>query len=174
MTWLDWLVVAMGIFFVLQGLFKGAALSLLSGLAIVVAYVVSAVLLSTAGETVADALVGSIKSLPKEWARTAGFLLPFILVYLLLSVLINIMPGGKRPGMQAQVLGVFAGALKAFVAAMALVGVLLASPLSGGITKDIERSPIVRPVAASQRVSIKQLRSMSPIPFPPVGPDHKF
>jgi len=99
---------------------------------------------------------------------------PGILVYLLLSLLINIMPGGKRPGTQAQVLGVFAGALKAFVAAMALVGVLLASPLSEAFTKDIERSPIVRPVAASQRGSIRQLRSMSPIPFPPVGPDHKF
>lgn len=174
MIWLDWFVIAMAIYFVLQGLFKGATLSLLTGLGIVVSYVVAAALLATAGETIAAALVSSIKDLPKEWGRTVGFVLPFVLVYLLLSLLISIMPGGKRPASQAQMLGVVAGGLKAYVAAMALVGVLLATPLSDGITKDIERSTIIKPVAAGQRSSIKQLRTLSPVPFPPVGPDHKF
>jgi hypothetical protein len=174
MTWLDWLLVAMGIYFVLQGLLKGAALSLLTGVALVVAYVVSAILLSTVGEAITRALLASIRDLPREWARTVGFLLPFGLVYLLLSLLISIMPGGKRPGVQAQLLGVVAGSLKAYVAGMALVGVLLATPLSDGIGKDIERSTIAPPVAAGQRSSVQRLRTLSPIPFPPVGPDHKF
>jgi hypothetical protein len=174
MTWLDWLLVAMGLYFVLQGLLKGAALSLLTGLAIIVSYVVSAALLSTAGEAIALALTSAIRDLPKEWGRTVGFALPFGILYLVLSLLISIMPGGKRPGTQAQLLGVVAGGLKAYVAGMALVGVLLATPLSEGIGKDIERSPIARPVAAGQKMSIQRLRALSPIPFPPVGPDHKF
>jgi uncharacterized membrane protein required for colicin V production len=174
MTWLDWLVAAMTIFFVLQGLLKGAALSLLSGLAIIVAYVGAAALLPTAGEAVADTLVASIKALPKEWGRAVGFVLPFVVIYLVLSLLINIMPGGKRPGVQAQVLGLFAGALKAGLAATALVSFLLATPLSEAIAKDIERSPVVRPVAAYQRTAVQRLRAISPISFPPVGPDHKF
>jgi len=174
MTWLDWLVIAMAIYFVFQGLTKGATLSLLTGLGIVVSYVVAAALLATVGEVIANALVSSIKDLPKEWGRTVGFVLPFVLVYLLLSLLISLMPGGKRPASQAQLLGVVAGGLKAYVAAMALVGVMLATPLSDGIAKDIERSAVVRPVAVGQRTSIKQLRTLSPIPFPPVGPDYKF
>lgn len=168
-TWLDWIAVVMLIGFVVQGMFKGGIASLLGALALTVAYAAAAVAFPALGERITR---GS--PLPLEWGRAVGFVLAFLAAYTVLAVLISILPGGKRPSMPSQVLGIFTGALKALVAAMAGVGILLASPLSGTIAQDVERSPIVRHVAAAQRGAIVQLQGISPIPFPPVGPDHKF
>lgn len=168
-TWLDWIVVVMLIGFVLQGMFKGGVASLLGAAALVVAYAAAAIVFPTLGERITR---GS--PLPLEWGRSVGFVLAFLVVYAVMAVLISILPGGKRPGLFAQLLGIFTGALKALVAAMAGVGILLASPLSDAIAQDVERSPIVRYVAAAQRGAIPHLQRISPVPFPPVGPDHRF
>src|SRR5688572_17755407 len=133
MTYLDWIIIALTLWFVVQGVVKGALAVLLTSLAIVVCYVVAAILMPTLGEGVARALLGSIKSLPPGWARLAGFVVPFVLGYGLLSLLISILPGGKQPVLQAQVLGIFVGLIKALVASMALMGILLASPSSEAI-----------------------------------------
>lgn len=169
MTWLDWVAVAMAVYFVAQGLFKGVTAAVLGALAIVVAYVGAALVLPAVGQRVEAAT-----PLPAEWARLAGFVITLVVVYAALALLISILPGGKRPSLPAQVLGLFAGAAKAAVAVMALVGILLASPLSGAFGQDIERSPIVRYAAGLQRQSILALQRISPVPFPPVGPDHRF
>lgn len=180
MTWLDWLIVAMTIWFLLQGVLKGGAAAFFGAIAIVVSYVVAAMLLPSLGEGIARALIANIKprELPAEdfarWARMVGFVVPFVIAYILLSVVINFLPGGKRPGMPAQVLGVFTGFLKALAASMALVGILLASPLSTAMAVDVERSSVARGVAELQRSFIQTLRSVSPIKFPPVGSAHKF
>lgn len=169
MTWLDWIAVVMLIGFVVQGMFKGGLASLLGAVALVVAYVAAAIAFPALGERITRGT-----PLPLEWGHTVGFALAFLVAYTLLAVLISILPGGKRPGMYAQLLGTLTGALKALVAAMAGVGILLASPLSEAIAQDIERSPIVRYVAVAQRGAITHLQRISPIPFPPIGPDHKF
>lgn len=180
MTWLDWIIVAMTIWFLLQGVLKGGAAAFFGALAIVASFIIAAILLPTLGQGIANAVTTNIK--PQElspedfarWARMAGFVVPFLAVYIVLSLLINFLPGGKRPGMLAQVAGVFTGLLKALAASAALVGVLLASPLSAAMASDVERSSIARSVAEIQRDGIQSLRSVSPINFPPVGPDHKF
>lgn len=168
-TWLDWIAVVMLIGFVVQGMLKGGVASLLGAVALVVAYAAAAIAFPALGERIAK---GS--PLPLEWGHTVGFALAFLVAYTLLVVLISILPGGKRPGFFAQLFGIFTGALKALVAAMAGVGILLASPLSETIAQDVDRSPIVRHVAAAQRGAITHLVRISPIPFPPIGPDHKF
>jgi len=169
MTWLDWMIVAMLVYFVIQGLFKGVVASALGGVAIVLSYVGAAAALPIVGDRAA---MGT--PLPGEWARLIAFLFAFFLLYGICIVLISITPGGKRPILPAQVLGILAGALKAIIAAMAAVGILLASPLSDAFAKDVERAPLARPVAGLQKLYIQGIRSISPIPFPPIGPDHKF
>jgi uncharacterized membrane protein required for colicin V production len=169
MTWLDWVAVAMAVYFVAQGLFKGVTAAALGALAIVVAYVGAALALPAVGSRVEAAT-----PLPAEWARLVGFVLTFLVLYTVLALLISILPGGKRPSLPAQVLGLFAGAAKATVAVLALVGILLASPLSDAFGQDVERSPIVRHVAGLQRQGVQALLRISPAKFPPVGPDHKF
>lgn len=169
MTWLDWIVIALSIGFIVQGLFKGVTTVALSTLAIAVAYVVAALLLPTLGESLAH-----MTPMPPGWGRMAGFLIVFFATYVVLSLVISVLPGGKRPASSAQILGMFAGALKALVAAMAGAGILLASPMADTFAKDIERSPIVRYAADLQRNAMRSLVNVSPIKFPPVGPDAKF
>jgi uncharacterized BrkB/YihY/UPF0761 family membrane protein len=173
MIWLDWLVVALTVYFVAQGLFKGATVVLLGAAAGLVAYVLAAMLLPAVG----DVLIKSAlmpPDLTPEWRRTTGFVATFGLLYLGFMLLISIMPGGKHPTTPAQILGLITGAIKALVISMAIVGILLASPLSAALAQDVERSPLLRFVAGVQRGVIGGLRAMSPIPFPPVGPDSKF
>ncbi len=169
MTWLDWLVIALGIFFVVQGLFKGVTTVLLSTLAIAVAYVGAAMALPTLGDRLAHAT-----PMPEGYGRMAAFIAMFLVMYGVLALAISILPGGKRPSTGAQLLGLVAGALKALVASMAVVGILLASPLSEDISKDVERSLIAKYVAELQRARIQGIVKASPISFPPVGPDAKF
>lgn len=174
MTWLDWVIVAMTIWFLLQGVLKGGLAAFLGAIAVIVSYIGAAIVLPTFGEGIAKALLASMKSLPADWARTVGFLVPFIIAYVAISILINFLPGGKRPSMLAQAIGVLTGLFKALVASMAVVGILMASPFSEAMTTDMQRSTIARPIADMQRAFIKRLAEGSPIPFPPVGPDHKF
>jgi uncharacterized membrane protein required for colicin V production len=174
MTWLDWIVVAMFIYFVIQGLFKGAAISALGALALTIAYLIAAIALPSMGAVAADMSLMP-RDLSLEWRHAVAFIATFIFVYILLLLLMSILlPGAKRPGMQAQVLGIVFGAMKAFVAAMILVAVLLASPLGDAIAQDTQRSPIVRYIADVQRSYVRTLQGLSPIKFPPVGPDAKF
>lgn len=178
MIWLDWLIIAMTLWFLLQGVLKGGAAAFLGALAVGASYVLAAMLLPSVGEGIAQALIANIGDLRvgsgPNWARMVGFLIPFIFVYVMLSLAINLVPGGKRPSMLAQAVGVFTGLLKALAASMALVGILLASPFSKAMAADIERSSIARGVAGLQRSGIQSLKHTSPIDFPPVGPDHKF
>lgn len=169
MTWLDWIALAMALGFALQGMFKGALAALLGALAIVVSYVGAAIVLPQIGGYLAAGT-----PLPAEWARLFGFVLTFGVLYLLLALLISVMPGAKRPGSHAQVLGIFTGLLKALAVAMAGVGILLASPLTEPFRKDIDRSAIVQHIGVMQKSGIQHLRRISPVPFEPIGPDSRF
>jgi uncharacterized membrane protein required for colicin V production len=169
MTWLDWAVIALFVYFVAQGLIKGVAAALLGAAVAALSYVLAAILLPTVG-----ARIEAASPLPLEWDRLAAFVLTFGISYLLGMLLISILPGGKRPSAPAQMLGLAGGAVKALVVSMAVVGVLLASPLSDAIQQDVDRSPIVKYVATLQQQYIQNIRRASPIPFPPVGPDSKF
>lgn len=176
MTWLDWVMVAMGIWFVLQGLLKGVVVPLLGTLAIIVGYVVSAMAMPVVGIPIGkwiDSLITS-PEFTEEWGRTVGFVTTFTILYAILSLLISLLPGAKRPETSGQLLGTAMGLVKAVVASMAFVGILLASPLAKGIAEDVSRSVLAAPVAAIQRQGIQAARRASPIAFPPYGPDQKF
>ena len=176
MTWLDWVMVAMVIWFVLQGLLKGVVVPLLGVGAVIAAYVISAIAMPVAGLPIAkwtDSLIVSAE-FTEDWARTVGFVATFVILYALSSLLISLLPGAKRPEMSGQLLGVGKGLVKALVASMALVGILLASPLSKGVAEDVSRSAVATHVAAFQREGIQTLRRASPFAFPAYGPDQKF
>ena len=176
MTWLDWVMVAMAIWFVLQGLFKGVVVPLLGAFAVIAAYVISAIPMPVAGLPIAkwvDTLIVSTE-FTEDWARTVGFVTTFVILYSLFSLLVSFLPGAKRPEMSGQLLGVGMGLVKALVASMALVGILLASPLAKGVAEDVSRSAVATHVAALQRDGIQTLRRASPFAFPPYGPDQKF
>jgi uncharacterized membrane protein required for colicin V production len=173
MTWLYWVVVALTVYFVAQGLIKGATVAALGALAAGVAYVLAAMLLPAVGEMLVKSTLMP-QDLTPEWRRAVGFTATFGLLYLVFMVLISIMPGAKRPSTPAQMLGVIAGGVKSLMVSMAIVGILLASPLSPALGQDVERSALLRFVAGFQQRYIQGVRSISPIPFPPVGPDSKF
>jgi len=176
MTWLDWVMVAMAIWFVLQGLIKGVVVPLLGAAAVVSAYVISAIAMPVAGLPIAkwiDSLIVSAE-FTEDWARTVGFVVTFVILYAVFSLLISLLPGAKRPEMSGQLLGVGMGLVKALLASMALVGILLASPLAKGVAEDVSRSSVAAHVAVLQREGIQTLRRASPVAFPPYGPDQKF
>jgi hypothetical protein len=54
------------------------------------------------------------------------------------------------------------------------VGILQASPFSDAIGQDLGRSSVAGYVAMLQKQYIQDVRRISPVPFPPVGPDSKF
>jgi uncharacterized membrane protein required for colicin V production len=172
MTWLDWVVVALFVYFIVQGLLKGATAALLGTVAVVLAYVLAAVLLPRVGAAFVDSALMP-QALTPEWRRMIAFTLTFALLYLVFMLVISILPGAKQPMMLVQILGLAAGAIKALAVSMALAGILLASP-SPGLRQDVERSALVRYVAVLQRQYIQDIRRVSPVPFPPVGPDSKF
>jgi uncharacterized membrane protein required for colicin V production len=172
MTWLDWVVVALFVYFIVQGLLRGATAALLGTVAVVLAYVLAAMLLPRVGEAFVNSTLMP-QALTAPWRRTIAFTVTFVLLYLLFMLVISILPGAKRPLMLVQILGLAAGAIKALAVSMALAGILLASP-SPGLAQDVERSAIVRYVAVLQRQYIQDIRRISPMPFPPVGPDSKF
>lgn len=176
MTWLDWVMVAMAIWFVLQGLIKGVTVSLLGVVAVVAGYVISAMAMPVAGLPLAkwiDSLISSTE-FTEEWARTVGFVVTYVFLYGLFTLLISLLPGAKRPEISGQLLGAAIGVVKALVASMALVGILLASPLAKGVAEDVSRSTVAGHVAALQRDGIQTLRHAIPFTFPAYGPDQKF
>lgn len=174
MTWLDWVVIAMIVYFMIQGLFKGVAAVAMGALAIVVAYIGAGLALPAVGDFLVNVKSPIIPpDLSPEWRRTVGFTVTFLTIYVVLVLLSSILPGGKRPGLPAQMLGIVGGAVKAVLASMAFIAILLASPLSEAFAKDVERSTIAKYVAALQKDFSRNLRSVSPT-FPPIGPDRKF
>jgi uncharacterized membrane protein required for colicin V production len=169
MTWLDWVVIALFVYFVVQGLVKGVTAALLGALVAILAYVFAAILLPVVGDRVAAA-----SPLEPEWDRMAAFVGTYVVLYVVGSVMISLLPGGKRPSTLAQLFGVAAGAIKALTVALAVIGVLQASPYAVAMAQDLERSSVARYVAVLQKEYIQDLRRISPVPFPPVGPDSKF
>lgn len=175
MTWLDWVVIAMLVYFIIQGLFKGVAASGMGALAMIAAFVVAAALLPSVG----GFLVG-VKSpivppgLSPEWRRTVGFTATFVVVYVPLLLVISILPGGKRPSTPAQVLGIASGIAKAMVASMILVSILLASPMAEAIAKDVERSPLAGTAAGLLKSFGRDLQGIARVKLPAVDPDSKF
>ena len=169
MTWLDWVVIALFAYFVVQGLVKGVTAALLGAVVAVLAYVIAAIILPVVGERVAAA-----SPMEPQWDRMAAFVVMFLVFYVLGSVMISLLPGGKRPSTLAQLFGVLAGGIKALAVALAVIGVLQASPRADAMAQDLERSSVARYVAVLQKQYIQDLRRISPVPFPPVGPDSKF
>jgi uncharacterized membrane protein required for colicin V production len=176
MTWLDWVMVALAIWFVLQGLLKGFTVAALGAVAVLVAYVGSAVAMPSVGDPLGKWVNNLISSaeFTTEWARTVGFSMVFVFLYALIVLLIGFLPGAKRPEMTGQLLGAGMGLVKALFASAALVGILLASPLSKGVADDLTRSLFAGHVAAIQREGIQTLRNAIPVSFEPYGPDKKF
>lgn len=169
MSWLDWGTLALAVAFTVQGLFKGAVPAAFGTLAVVLSYLASGAVLPAVGARMAQGT-----PLPLDWARTIGFVVIFLVAYGVMVLAFSVLGGARRPGMQAQILGAPLGLVKGLAVAMAAVGILLASPLGGHVGQDVERSAIARYVAQAQRATIAYLRRLSPIPFEPVGPDHRF
>jgi uncharacterized membrane protein required for colicin V production len=169
MTWLDWVVIAMFVYFVVQGLAKGVTAALLGALVAILAYVLAAIFLPVLGDRVAAA-----SPLDPQWDRAVTFVFMFGILYVLGMVMISLLPGGKRPSTFAQLFGLAGGAIKALAVSIAVVGMLQASPWADAIAQDLERSSVAKYVAVLQKQYIQDLRRISPVPFPPVGPDSKF
>jgi hypothetical protein len=176
MTWLDWVIIVMLVWFIIQGLLKGVTPIALGMLAVLASFLIATLTLPVIG----DALV-AVKGplLPPDleagWRRLLGFVVTFVVIYGVLSLLINIMPGGKRPSSPAQILGVAGGILKATAMSMVFLGVLLASPAGEAIGKDLERSAFSGFIADLYQKNFgKDLQSATGIKLPGVDPENKF
>ncbi len=176
MTWLDWVIVVMLVWFVIQGLLKGVTPVALGVLAILAAFLIATLTLPVLGGMLV-AVKGPLlpPDLEPGWRRMLGFVVTFGVVYFLLSLLIKIMPGGKRPSSPAQLLGVAGGVLKATAMSMVFIGTLLASPASDAVVKDLQRSPIGGFIADLYRKNVgRDLQSATGIKLPAVDPETKF
>lgn len=176
MTWLDWVIVVMIVWFIIQGLLKGITPVALGVIAVVAAFIVATLTLPVIGGALV-AVKGPLlpPDLEDGWRRLLGFVVVFVLVYGVLSLLINIMPGGKRPSSPTQILGMAGGVLKATVMSMVFVATLLASPAGDAIAKDIERSSLSRFIADLYRKNVgRDLQTATGIKLPAVDPENKF
>lgn len=163
MNWVDWVLIAVLLFAVGQGIMRGWVAALLGTLVIVLASLATIVLLPYYGE--------GVKSLPMpaDWARTIAFTIVLIGFYVIFSLIGNTFLGGKRPRLEAQIAGGIVGLFRGIVAGMVLVGLLAATPAGEVLQQDINASLLGRVLLEWERQSIRQFP-----PLPPIGPDRKI
>jgi uncharacterized membrane protein required for colicin V production len=163
MNWVDWLIIAILLIGVGQGILRSWVAALLGALVIILAFLAAIVLLPYYGE--------GVKSLPMpaDWARTIAFTIVLIGFYVIFSIIGNTFLGGKRPRLEAQIAGGIVGLGRGIVASMVLVGLLAATPSGELLKRDINASLLGKPLLEWERQSIRLFPSL-----PPIGPDRKI
>jgi uncharacterized membrane protein required for colicin V production len=165
MTWVDFVVIALLIYTIWQGVLRGWVAALFGAVIIAASWLAAIALLPYYGK--------SVESLPlqADWARTIAFGFVLIGFYVILSLIANAFLGGKRPRVEAQVAGAIVGVLRGVIGAMVVLGLLAAVPVPEGdaLKRDINASRLGRPILEWER------QFMLLVPgLPPIGPDRRI
>jgi len=163
MNWVDFLIIAVLLYTIWQGVIRGWAAALVGIIIMTASWLVTILLLPYYGP--------GVESLPLEaaWARTIAFGVILIGFYVIFGLIANTFLGGKRPKAEAQIVGAVVGVLRGIAVAMAILGLLAATPASPALIRDINNSRLGKPILEWER------RTMQRFPFlPPIGPDRRI
>ncbi len=163
MNWVDWVIIAVILFTVFQGILRGWVAALVGIVIIAASWLLTIVLLPYFGP--------GVESLPLEadWARTIAFGVVLFGFYVLFSIIVNTFLGGKRPRMEAQIAGGVLGLFRGLVAAMVIVGLLSATPAADAMQRDIKASRLGNRILEWERSAMQRFPAV-----PPIGPDRRI
>ncbi len=163
MNWVDFVIIAVMLYCIGQGLLRGWVAALVGAIVTAGAWLATVALLPIFAK--------SVESLPLEadWARTIAFGFVLIGCYVLLSLIANAFLGGKRARLEAQAAGAVFGAVRGIVASMVVLGLLAATPAAGALISDITASRFGKPILEWQRQAMRAVPTL-----PPIGPDRRI
>lgn len=157
MTWIDWAVVAVLLFSLLQGLWRGMLTGLVSILGLIVGFIAAAVWYPSFAEILVLAL-----RVDRAWAGTAAFLALLAAIYVVVGVLATILLWTRRMSGPARLVGGLVGVTKGGVLVAVLLAVAIASPLGDTVRRDVDRSLLVPYIVRGHKVVVKSIASALP------------
>ncbi|HEV8338169.1 MAG TPA: CvpA family protein [bacterium] len=164
MNWVDWVIIAVLLLTIFQGVMRGWVAALVGIIIILGSWLLTIALLPYYGP--------GVESLPIEdvaWSRTIAFGVVLIGFYIIFSVIANTLLGGKRPRMEAQIAGGILGLARGLVAAMVIVGLLSATPAAEAMQRDIKASRLGGRILEWERQWMLRFPMV-----PPIGPDKRI
>ncbi len=160
MTWIDWTILAVLLFTLLQGLRRGPVIGLLSTLGLIGGFVAASVWYPL----LADVLTQSLR-LDRAWAGTAAFLSLLGAIYVAIGVLATTLLWATRLSVPARLVGGLVGVVKGTALAMVLLAVVLASPLGDPVGRDANRSRLTPYAVRAQHFAVSTLARLLPPNF---------
>ncbi len=159
MTWIDWVIIALVMFSLLQGLRRGPFVGFFSVLGLIVAFVAA----SGWHPLLADTLTQGLR-LSRSWAATAAFFVLLGSIYVAIGVIATTLLSSPL-SVRARLLGAFVGAVKGILLAMMLLAVAMASPLRESVGRDAERSRLAPYAVRVQHLGVTSLARILPAKF---------
>ena len=168
MTWIDWVIAAFVLFAALQGVRRGLWPALIGVVALLAAYLAASVWY----RPVAEAVRGYLP-LSESWAASIAFLLLFLVVVEVVSLLVTLRTTTNDVPTSSRMLGLAVGAVRGVTLATALLIVVLASPPSEPVRRDVDRSAIAPYAVNAYRGGMRALASILPPAVQPFGTDDR-
>jgi membrane protein required for colicin V production len=156
MTWLDWILVAIVAFSVLQGLRRGALAAAGSTLGVLIAY-----LAASYGYASLAAAFGFIPLSP-PWQATIAFLVLFLAANGILAVAASLVLGVADAAPVSRLIGVGIGAVRGTCLSAVLVTIAMASPVSEPVSRDVTGSALVGYLAEGSIAAVEWLNARLP------------
>ncbi len=164
MSWVDWVIIAVLLITIFQGILRGWVAALVGTIIVAASWLLTIALLPYFGP--------GVESLPIEdvaWSRTIAFGVVLIGFYGIFSVIANTFLGGKRPRVEAQIAGGILGLGRGLAASMVIVGLLSASPAADAMQRDIKASRLGGRILEWERLAMLRFPMV-----PPIGPDKRI
>ena len=168
MTWIDWVIAAFVLFAALQGVRRGLWPALIGAVALLAAYLAASVWY----RPVAEAVRGYLP-LSESWAASFAFLLLFLVAVEGVSLLVTLRTTTNDVPTSSRMLGLAVGAVRGITLATALLIVVLASPPSEPVRRDVDRSAIAPYAVKAYRGGMRALASILPPAVQPFGTDDR-
>ncbi len=150
-------MVAVLLFSLLQGLWRGTLTGLVSILGLVVGFIAAAVWYTS----FAEILVLTLR-VDKAWAGTAAFLALLAAIYVVVGVLATVLLWTRKMSGPARFVGALVGVAKGGVLVAVLLAVALASPLGEAVRRDVDRSLLAPYVVRGHMIAVKSIAPALP------------
>lgn len=164
MTWIDWVMVAFTLFAALQGVRRGLWAALIGLVALLAAYLAASVWFRPLAEAVRGYL-----PLSDGWAAAIAFLVLFLVIVEVVGLILTLRTTPNNVPPASRALGLVVGAVRGLTFATALLVVVLASPPSQPVRRDVERSAVAPYAVRAYRGSLGALAALLPPSVQPFG-----
>lgn len=170
MTWLDWTIASVVLFAALQGFRRGALVTLVSAVGVILAYLAASVWYRPLTEIVQRYLRFS-----GSWAATISFVALLLVIYVVIGVAVTAIAGAAKLSPASRFVGTVLGMLKGALLAVALLIAAIGSPIGPPIKRDAERSALAPYAVQAHKIGATTLDGVLPDSIRPFGlSDEKF